>query len=193
MRPCRVTAVPARPKKSGRRRREDRRCQPRPPGPRGHGRACRGGAAARRAGHPVPGQGDPGRDGRVDLGKTAEKKASSPEVKRFAERMVKDHGAANKKLEALAKKHKIEANGTYGTPPLKPDEQAQGEKADLSKMSGKEFDQAYAKEMVQDHEKAVSLFRDEAKNGKDKEVSRLAGSVLPMLEEHLKMAQALAK
>ena len=57
----------------------------------------------------------------VDLGKTAEKKASSPEVKRFAEHMVKDHSAANKKLEALAKKHKIEANGTYGTPPLKPD------------------------------------------------------------------------
>ena len=47
----------------------------------------------------------------VDLGKTAEKKASSPEVKRFAEHMVKDHSAANKKLEALAKKHKIEANG----------------------------------------------------------------------------------
>src|SRR5439155_323516 len=83
--------------------------------------------------------------------------------------------AANKKLEALAKKHKIESNGTYGTPPLKPDEQAQGEKADLSKLSGKEFDQAYAKEMVQDHEKAVSLFQDEAKNGKDKDVSRLAG------------------
>jgi putative membrane protein len=129
----------------------------------------------------------------VDLGKTAEKKASSPEVKRFAEHMVKDHSAANKKLEALAKKHKIEANGTYGTPPLKPDEQAQGEKADLSKLSGKEFDQAYAKEMVQDHEKAVSLFQDEAKNGKDKEVSQLAGSVLPTLEEHLKMAQALSK
>jgi putative membrane protein len=129
----------------------------------------------------------------VDLGKTAEKKASSPEVKRFAEHMVKDHSAANKKLEALAKKHKIEANGTYGTPPLKPDEQAQGEKADLSKLSGKEFDQAYAKEMVQDHEKAVSLFQDEAKNGKDKEVSELASSMLPTLEEHLKMARALAK
>jgi len=135
------------------------------------------------------------RDGmaEVDLGKTAEKKASSPEVKRFAEHTVKDHSAANKKLEALAKKHKIEASGTYGTPPLKPDEQAQGEKADLLKLSGKEFDQAYAKEMVQDHEKAVSLFQDEAKNGKDKEVSRLAGSILPTLEEHLKMAQALAK
>jgi putative membrane protein len=129
----------------------------------------------------------------VDLGKTAEKKASSPEVKRFAERMVKDHGAANQKLEALAKKHKIEAQGTYGTPPLKPDEQAKAEKADLSKLSGKEFDQAYAKEMVQDHEKAVGLFQDEAKNGKDKEVSQVAGSLLPTLEEHLKMAQGLAK
>ena len=129
----------------------------------------------------------------VELGRTAEKKASSPEVKRFAERMVKDHGAANQKLEALAKKHKIEAKGTYGTPPLKPDEEAKSEKADLSKLSGKEFDQAYAREMVQDHEKAVSLFQDEAKNGKDKEVSQLAGSLLPTLEEHLKMAQGLAK
>ena len=129
----------------------------------------------------------------VELGRTAEKKASSPEVKRFAERMVKDHGAANQKLEALAKKHKIEAKGTYGTPPLKPDEEAKSEKADLSKLSGREFDQAYAREMVQDHEKAVSLFQDEAKNGKDKEVSQLAGSLLPTLEEHLKMAQGLAK
>ena len=135
------------------------------------------------------------RDGmaEVDLGKTAAQKASGPEVKRFAERMVKDHTAANQKLEALAKKHKIEAKGTYGTPPLKPGAEAKAEKADLSKMSGQEFDRAYASEMVQDHEKAVGLFRDEAKNGKDKEVSELASSMLPTLEEHLKMARALAK
>src|SRR3954465_15183313 len=56
----------------------------------------------------------------VDMGKTAEKKASNPEVKKFAERMVKDHTAAGKKLQALAKEHKIEADGTYGTPPLQP-------------------------------------------------------------------------
>src|SRR4051795_1415547 len=119
--------------------------------------------------------------------------ASSPEVKRFAEHMVKDHTAANEKLTVLAKKHKIEAKGTYGTPPLKPGAEAKAEKADLSKMSGQEFDRAYASEMVQDHEKAVGLFRDEAKNGKDKEVSELASSMLPTLEEHLKMARALAK
>src|SRR3954453_4196946 len=128
-----------------------------------------------------------------DLGKTAEEKASSPEVKRFAEHMVKDHTGANEKLPGPAKKHKIEAKGPYGPPPLKPGAEAKAEKADLSKMSGQEFDRAYASEMVQDHEKAVGLFRDEAKNGKDKEVSELASSMLPTLEEHLKMARALAK
>jgi putative membrane protein len=135
------------------------------------------------------------RDGmaEVELGKTAAQKASSPEVKRFAERMVKDHGAANEKLMALAKKHKIEAEGTYGTPPLETPEKEKAEKRDLSKLSGQEFDQAYASDAVEDHQKAVGLFRDAAKNGKDKEVTELAAAMLPTLEEHLKMAQALAK
>jgi putative membrane protein len=135
------------------------------------------------------------RDGmaEVELSKTAAQKASSPEVKRFAERMVKDHAAANEKLMALARKHKIEAEGTYGTPPLETPEKEKAEKRDLSKLSGREFDRTYASGAVEDHEKAVGLFREEAKNGKDKEVSELAASMLPTLEEHLEMARALAK
>ncbi len=129
----------------------------------------------------------------VEISKTAAQKASSPEVKKFAERMVKDHSAANERLMALAEKHKIEAEGTYGTPPLETPEGEKAERRDLSKLSGQEFDRAYASDAVEDHERAVNLFREAAKNSQDKEVSELAAAMLPALEEHLRMAQALAK
>src|SRR5689334_10634988 len=71
--------------------------------------------------------------GEVDPGKAGEKKGSRPEVKRFGERKGKDQNAGNQKLEAFGKKQKIEGKGTYGTAPLKPDEEAKAEKVDLSK------------------------------------------------------------
>jgi putative membrane protein len=129
----------------------------------------------------------------VELGRTGAQKASDPEVKRFAERMVTDHSATNDKLMALAKKHKIEAEGTYGTPPLRPEEQAQTNLEKLKTMSGKAFDQAFMSNMTKDHEKAVALFQDEAKNGKDQEMQALASATLPTLNDHLEMARSLAK
>lgn len=128
----------------------------------------------------------------VEMGKVAEKKASNAEVKKFAQQMVKDHTAEGKKLGALAQKHKIEADGTYGTPPLKPSAEEADKKRDLAGMSGKDFDRSYIAAMVEDHQKAVDAFKDEAKNGKDAEVSKAAEAALPTLEKHLKMAQDLA-
>ena len=134
------------------------------------------------------------RDGmaEVEMGKAAAEKASHAEVKQFAERMVKDHGEANQKLLELAKKHKIEAEGTYGTPPLRPAEEETAKQHEMSGMSGGQFDRAYMAAMVEDHEKAVSAFADEAKNGKDAEVRDLASALLPALEEHLRMAKSLS-
>jgi uncharacterized protein (DUF305 family) len=37
----------------------------------------------------------------------------------------------------------------------------------MSGMSGSQFDMAYVKMMIKDHEKAVSMFQKEANNGKD--------------------------
>ena len=47
----------------------------------------------------------------------------------------------------------------------------------------------YAKD-GRDHDEGGELLRDGPERQGDKEVSQLAGSVLPTLEEHLKMAQA---
>jgi putative membrane protein len=62
----------------------------------------------------------------------------------------------------------------------------------MAKLSGKEFDRTYAKMMVDDHKKAVALFKEQAEKGEDAEVRQAAATTLPTLEEHLQMAEKLA-
>jgi putative membrane protein len=127
------------------------------------------------------------RDGRVEveLGRMAAQRASSPEVKQFAERMVKDHEAANQQLVAAAREPKKTKE-----PPA--DEEAQAKMRELQGLSGAKFDQAYMRTMVEDHVKAVDLFQREAKDGKEAEVRKLAETILPTLQEHLTMARSTA-
>ena len=129
----------------------------------------------------------------VELGRLAAEKGSGAEVKQFGQKMVEDHSAANKKLMAIAEKHQIEQAGTKGTPPLSLSEKAAATKRELSQLSGKEFDRAYMRAMVADHETAVTAFRAEAKDGKNAELRGLAEELLPALEGHLRMARALAE
>jgi putative membrane protein len=124
------------------------------------------------------------RDGlaEVELGKLGAQQGSAAEVKQFAEQMVKDHQAANEKLMAAAQ----------GATPS-PDKKAQTALGKLKGMSGAKFDQAFMRQMVEDHVKAVALFQREAKSGKDEQVRNLAGEILPTLEEHLRMARSTDK
>lgn len=50
----------------------------------------------------------------------------------------------------------------------------------LSKLKGIEFDRAYAKDMVTDHEKAIEQFEIEAKKGKDSDMKAWAEKWLPI-------------
>ena len=119
----------------------------------------------------------------VDLGKLATEKASSEDVKKFAQRMVDDHGKANDELKTLAGKKSITL----------PSDVAAKDKAThdkLAKLSGAEFDRAYMRQMLTDHRKDVNEFRRESQSGKDPDVKAFAAKTLPTLEEHLKQAQS---
>ncbi len=82
----------------------------------------------------------------VQLGQLAEQKASSPEVKQFAERMVNDHTKNDDQLKQVAQKEEE-------TLPDKLSPTAEATKARLDKLSGEEFDHAYMLDMVQLHAK----------------------------------------
>ncbi len=118
----------------------------------------------------------------VEQGKLAQQKAQAPEVKQFADRMVRDHTKANDQLKQIASSKQVQL-------PDKMDKSAQKEMDKLQKLSGAQFDEEYMKHEVSDHKKDVKEFQKEAKSAKDADVKRFASDTLPTLEEHLKMAQ----
>jgi len=114
----------------------------------------------------------------IQLSKLAQQKSTNKKIKDFADMMVTDHTKAADTLSAIAKAKNI-------TLPASLDADHQKKYDDLSKMSGADFDKGYVKIMVSDHQDAVNLFQDEAKNGTDPQLKAFAGKVEPIIQMHL--------
>src|SRR5262249_19081385 len=121
----------------------------------------------------------------VELGKIAQEKAPSADVKAFGKRMVDDHSKANDKLKAIAQEHGVTLSESL------PAEQKK--KVDhLESLSGTAFDRAYMQAMVTDHVEDVEKFRREAKRSEQTPAKQFAADTLPTLEDHLQMAKSTA-
>lgn len=119
----------------------------------------------------------------VESSRLAVRKATSPAVRQFAQRMIDDHGSANTELTTFAQSRGM-------TLPTEIDRSHRKALDGLDKRSGEDFDRAYMKMQVADHEKSVSRFEKQAKGGKDPELRQWAESKLPVLREHLQMARS---
>ena len=62
----------------------------------------------------------------------------------------------------------------------------------LHGLKGQAFDAAYMKDMVQDHRQDVADFQKQATEGKDPALRAFAQKYLPVLKEHLAMAESSA-
>ena len=120
----------------------------------------------------------------VELGRIAAQKGMSDAVKQFGQRMVDDHSKANSELMSLASSKGM-------TLPTALDEKHQKDVTKLSAMSGAEFDRAYSKMMLSDHNKDVSEFEKQSTKGTDPDLKAFASKTLPTLQEHLQMAKSL--
>ena len=118
----------------------------------------------------------------VELGKLAAEKGSADAVKQFGKRMADDHAKAAAELKDFADKKGM-------TLPADLDPKHRQLRDRLAKLTGADFDRAYANEMVKDHKKDVADFKREAKGAKDPDLKAWAGKTLPTLEDHLKAAQ----
>lgn len=120
----------------------------------------------------------------VELGRLAAQQGTSEAVKQFGQRMVDDHSKANQELMTLASSKGM-------TLPTTLDEKHQKDVTKLSAMTGAEFDRAYAKEMLSDHNKDVKEFERQSNRGGDPDIRAFAAKTLPTLREHLQMARML--
>jgi putative membrane protein len=121
----------------------------------------------------------------VESSKIAAEKASSPEVKKFAQHMIDEHTKANEELKSLASSKGVEV-------PANPSVAQRGKLKMLSTADGATFDRRYAESMgVEAHRDTIALFEKAAKGAQDSDVKAFAQKTLPHLREHLKMAQAL--
>jgi putative membrane protein len=120
----------------------------------------------------------------VQLGKIAQEKSQNPDVRSFAERMVKDHTKANDELKTLAKRKGYDV-------PAKLDAEHEAMITKLGGKSGAVFDSAYAQAMDKDHAKALALFTD-AQQSSDPDLAAFAQKTLPTLEQHKQLADALS-
>ena len=118
----------------------------------------------------------------VELGTLAKGKASSREVKAFAQRMIDEHTKAGNELKAIAdRKH-------LAWPAALPAD-AVALKDRLAKLSGAAFDRAYIDAMVDGHRAALTDVRGEAQSGADPDVKAWAMKASSTVQAHLTHAQ----
>ena len=106
----------------------------------------------------------------VAMGQVAEQKGQSEDVKSFGKRMVTDHGKANDELKSIASKKGFQLPS----------------KEHSVKWTS---DKAYIDVMVQDHEKDLAEFKEEASSGSDSDVKKFADDTAKMVQEHLDLAK----
>ena len=122
----------------------------------------------------------------VQLGKLATQKASRDDIKQFGQKMVDDHTKANDQLKELASKENIPIPDAL-------DSKHQARIDKLSKLSGENFDKAFVKDQLKDHQAEIRDFSAEAQSGTDANVKTFASNVLPTLQQHLDQVKDLNK
>jgi putative membrane protein len=124
-----------------------------------------------------------GDNAEIMMGKLAQQKAQSADVKKFGQTLVTDHTKAKNEVATLATSMSVSMPSD-----VKPDAQQAYDK--LAQTNGAEFDRMFVSHMIEDHQKDIAAFTKEA-SAKDGKVSSLAAKQLPTLKKHLAIAQSL--
>jgi putative membrane protein len=118
----------------------------------------------------------------INLGKLAQQRGTVAAVKDFATRMVRDHTELDNELKSWAASNSV----TLPTG-ISPADMAEQHK--LASVSGKAFDDAYMETMLSDHQHDIIKVQREAERVTNPQVKQLASRTLPVLEDHVRLAE----
>jgi putative membrane protein len=122
----------------------------------------------------------------VELGKLAQEKASSEDVKRIGETLVQDHTKANEEVQQIASNKGVNLPGeTAG--------KHKSAVKRLSKLSGEEFDREFLRYQLKHHNEDIRQFEHTASRADTPEVKEFASNTLPVLKKHQEMVMQAAR
>jgi len=120
----------------------------------------------------------------IDAAKLAQKNSNDKDVKSFAHHMTLDNTKMTVQLKNAVPHGVTVPKDNSDTSVLD----------SLRPLKGKAFDNAYiAKVGLKGHEDAIAAFKKEISDGENADLKKVAQKGLPVVEEHYRMAQTLAK
>ena len=113
--------------------------------------------------------------------------STNASIKSFAQKMIADHNKATAELKAAV------GGGVKATLPTAMSSSQQSMLSKLHGLHGADFDSQYDSDQVSAHKDAVSLYQRYSSGGDNAKLKAWAGTTLPVLQQHLDMAQNLNK
>ncbi|MBV8138761.1 MAG: DUF4142 domain-containing protein [Deltaproteobacteria bacterium] len=121
----------------------------------------------------------------IPIGQMAQGKASTDEVREYANQLVKDRTSADQQVIAMAQKKNLR---------LRDQTSRQGpELARLNTLNGPSFDKYFLRQTAADNDKLVRSLRKEREDASDDDIEALIDKILPILEQDQELAQVLIK
>jgi putative membrane protein len=131
----------------------------------------------------------------IALGKTAEDKASAPEVRAYADQLIQDHTNLDATIAAMAQKigthlrdqtastregrHRMQSSGQPGQK--------------LQSASGSEFDKLFLEQAGSDHQRLIQKLQQDREDASDDELEALIDKIEPILEQDREIEKILMK
>ena len=117
----------------------------------------------------------------VQLGKLAQQKGQSEDVKQFGQMLEQDHSQHLQQAQQEAQQLGINA-------PQQVNAKQKATYERMSKLTGAQFDKQFTKHEVQDHKKDIAEYQKQAKSKGP--LAQFAQQTVPVLQKHLQAAEA---
>ncbi len=120
----------------------------------------------------------------IEMAKLARKKATSTELRHFADMMLKEHGETKDKLAKMAEQLGLRLS-------TEPSGEHRKMLDDFANYDGEEFDKQFISTTLEEHEKDIGLYQSESEHGHNEELKRYAVEITPILKKHLDAAKSM--
>jgi putative membrane protein len=120
----------------------------------------------------------------VQLGELAAQRSYDPRVRDYGTKLKNDHGAQVAEIERMLQPLRVSI-------PTEPSTKAQAQHAALARLTGEQFDAAFIEAMIASHTEAIEQYGAQTHANPDRALADFASKSLPVLREHLAMAQSL--